>query len=182
MSAIPSFLKRSVLAALLNNRPPRPPRASRCVGISGPGRCRSGMFVVSGINLWHWSAFRGVARRLLATMFAIVAVSAANAVAQTYPSKPVTIVVPFPAGGPVDTRGRSAEHLRLSLGQPIIIESSGQRQLIERGRQVGEELGVEAPRASLMALLCRVSPDAMSSDAVGRYTFWLEVRTEKSRW
>ncbi|MGH3338811.1 MAG: hypothetical protein ACRDPL_08290, partial [Propionibacteriaceae bacterium] len=26
------------------------------------------------------------------------------------------------------------------------------------------------------------SPDAMSSDAVGRYTFWLEVRTVKSRW
>jgi tripartite-type tricarboxylate transporter receptor subunit TctC len=43
---------------------------------------------------------------------------------QTYPSKPVTIVVPFPAGGPVDMRARIlAEHMRSSLGQPIIIEN-----------------------------------------------------------
>src|SRR5262245_34509251 len=63
-------------------------------------------------------------KRLLATVLAIVAASAANAVAQTYPSKPVTIVVPFPAGGPVDMRARFlAEYMRLSLGQPVIIEN-----------------------------------------------------------
>jgi len=40
--------------------------------------------------------------------------------AQTYPSKPITIVVPFAAGGPLDLRARSlAEHMRSSLGQPI---------------------------------------------------------------
>jgi tripartite-type tricarboxylate transporter receptor subunit TctC len=54
----------------------------------------------------------------------MVAAGAASASAQTYPSKPVTIVVPFSAGGPLDTRARSlAEHMRSSLGQPIIIEN-----------------------------------------------------------
>ena len=61
---------------------------------------------------------------LLATAFAIVAAAAASAAAQTYPSKPVTLVVPFSASGPVDTRARSlAEHMRSSLGQTIIIEN-----------------------------------------------------------
>ena len=44
--------------------------------------------------------------------------------AQTYPSRPVTMIVPFPAGGPLDTIARIlAEGMRGSLGQPIIIEN-----------------------------------------------------------
>jgi tripartite-type tricarboxylate transporter receptor subunit TctC len=44
--------------------------------------------------------------------------------AQAYPMRPITIVVPYPAGGPTDTLARIlAEHLRTSLGQPVIIEN-----------------------------------------------------------
>jgi tripartite-type tricarboxylate transporter receptor subunit TctC len=44
--------------------------------------------------------------------------------AQTYPSRPITLVVPFSAGGPVDTLARFlAERMRGSLGQPVIIEN-----------------------------------------------------------
>jgi len=44
--------------------------------------------------------------------------------AQSYPSRPVTIVVPFPAGGPTDALARIlAEHMRTSLGQPVMIEN-----------------------------------------------------------
>jgi tripartite-type tricarboxylate transporter receptor subunit TctC len=44
--------------------------------------------------------------------------------AQTYPSRPITIVVPFPAGGGTDVPGRiMAERMRESLGQPVIIEN-----------------------------------------------------------
>src|ERR1700680_2913871 len=43
---------------------------------------------------------------------------------QVYPSHPVTMVVPFAAGGPVDTIGRiMTEPMRASLGQPVIIEN-----------------------------------------------------------
>jgi tripartite-type tricarboxylate transporter receptor subunit TctC len=44
--------------------------------------------------------------------------------AQAYPSRPVTIVVPFAAGGPTDTIARiMGERMRQSLGQPVIIEN-----------------------------------------------------------
>src|SRR4051812_47874857 len=44
--------------------------------------------------------------------------------AQDFPSRPITLVVPFPAGGPIDTLARFlAEPLRVSLGQPVIVEN-----------------------------------------------------------
>src|SRR5215472_16656639 len=46
--------------------------------------------------------------------------------AQAYPLRPITIVVPFPAGGSTDVIGRVlAEKMRASLGQTIIIENVG---------------------------------------------------------
>ena len=46
--------------------------------------------------------------------------------AQTYPSRPITLVVPFPAGGSTDAVGRIvAERMRLSLGQAVVIENVG---------------------------------------------------------
>ena len=45
--------------------------------------------------------------------------------AQTYPSRPITMIVPFAAGGPNDTVGRiMAQRMRASLGQPVIIENA----------------------------------------------------------
>ena len=44
--------------------------------------------------------------------------------AQTYPSRPITLVVPFPAGGPLDTVARiTADAMRAPLGQPVIVEN-----------------------------------------------------------
>jgi tripartite-type tricarboxylate transporter receptor subunit TctC len=49
-----------------------------------------------------------------------------RAVAQTFPNRAVTMIVPYPAGGPSDTIGRvMAEGLRSSLGQPVVVENVG---------------------------------------------------------
>jgi len=48
----------------------------------------------------------------------------AAASAQVYPSRPITMVVPFAAGGPVDTVARIlSEPMRATLGQSIIVEN-----------------------------------------------------------
>src|SRR5215831_12965070 len=46
--------------------------------------------------------------------------------AQTYPSRPITMIVPYPPGGLTDVIGRIlAEGMRTSLGQSVIIENIG---------------------------------------------------------
>ena len=48
------------------------------------------------------------------------------ATAQTYPARPITMIVPYPPGGPTDVLARVlAEQMRSSLGQPMIIENVG---------------------------------------------------------
>src|SRR5438067_2379777 len=64
-------------------------------------------------------------RRLLAAI-AIAAsfTGLADAQAQTYPSRPVTIVVPFPAGGPTDALARIlADRMKGALGQSVVVEN-----------------------------------------------------------
>jgi tripartite-type tricarboxylate transporter receptor subunit TctC len=54
----------------------------------------------------------------------IVALSAGVSHAQDYPTKPITVVVPFAAGGPADTLARLiGERMRATLGQPLVIEN-----------------------------------------------------------
>jgi tripartite-type tricarboxylate transporter receptor subunit TctC len=44
--------------------------------------------------------------------------------AEAYPSHPITMIVPYPAGGPTDTVGRTvAERMRTELGQAIVLEN-----------------------------------------------------------
>jgi tripartite-type tricarboxylate transporter receptor subunit TctC len=61
---------------------------------------------------------------MLAVMLATTVAAVSNAHAQVYPSRPITMIVPFPAGGATDTLARlMAERMRGSLGQPVIIEN-----------------------------------------------------------
>jgi len=64
--------------------------------------------------------------RLLASVALATLVGLAAAHAQIYPSRPITLVVPFPAGGSTDAVARIvAERMRMSLGQPVVIENVG---------------------------------------------------------
>jgi tripartite-type tricarboxylate transporter receptor subunit TctC len=67
-----------------------------------------------------------LARRTFLRFVAAGAVAgSAIARAQSYPTRPITLVVPYPPGGPTDTIARLlAEKMRPSLGQPVIIENT----------------------------------------------------------
>jgi len=69
-----------------------------------------------------------LARRLFLQMAAGAAALPASRMveAQTYPSRPITMIVPFPAGGATDTFGRLlGERMRDFLGQTIVVENVG---------------------------------------------------------
>ena len=60
----------------------------------------------------------------LAAGFAALPAVSRIALAQTYPTRPITMVVPYAAGGPTDTIARIlTERMRVSLGQIVIVEN-----------------------------------------------------------
>jgi putative tricarboxylic transport membrane protein len=69
-----------------------------------------------------------IRKRLLAAMLgALVPAFVGSAAAQsTYPTKPITVIVPFAAGGPTDVVARLlGEHMSHTLGQQLVIENVG---------------------------------------------------------
>lgn len=63
---------------------------------------------------------------LLAVFAAVLATTAGSAIAQSYPVKPIRIVVPFGPGGPSDLLARMVgQKLTESWGQPVVIENRG---------------------------------------------------------
>ena len=88
------------------------------------------------------------ARLLAALLLALCAAPAARA--ETYPDRPVRIIIGFPAGGPTDVPGRIiAEKLRAKLGQPVVVENrSG------AGGRIATEYVLTQPRDGHTLLLC----------------------------
>jgi putative tricarboxylic transport membrane protein len=67
-------------------------------------------------SLWSFRSF--------AVAAALIAGSAAGAIAQSYPQQPIKIIIPFAAGGGGDVVGRAVgEQLAEAVGQPIVIEN-----------------------------------------------------------
>lgn len=69
---------------------------------------------------------RSISRRSLAALAVAPLLAPRRAAAQSWPVRPVTLIVPFPAGGPVDGVGRTlARHLERQTGQPWIVDNRG---------------------------------------------------------
>ena len=77
--------------------------------------------------------------RDIAVLLAITLAGLTGVRAETFPIKPITLIVPFPAGGPTDTVARiMSEHMSRTLGQSILVETvTGAGATIGVGRVVG---------------------------------------------
>ncbi len=65
-------------------------------------------------------------RKLAVAIALTILAGVMAAQAQTYPSRPITLIVPFPPGGSTDAAARLlSERMKQSLGQPVVIENVG---------------------------------------------------------
>jgi tripartite-type tricarboxylate transporter receptor subunit TctC len=65
-------------------------------------------------------------KKLLILACAVLAAAASAGAQETYPVRPITLVVPYPAGGVTDTLARLlADRMKQSLGQPLVVENVG---------------------------------------------------------
>src|SRR5438045_2537640 len=64
------------------------------------------------------------AKLLLFVVISVLLAGAPVVTAQTYPSRVITLIVPFPAGAVTDTQARIlAEPMQKSLGRPVVVEN-----------------------------------------------------------
>jgi tripartite-type tricarboxylate transporter receptor subunit TctC len=65
-----------------------------------------------------------MSKMVCAAVLAVTLAMVAGATAQPYPSRPITVIVPFAAGGSTDIVARTvSERMKVSLGQPVIAEN-----------------------------------------------------------
>ncbi len=96
-------------------------------------------------------------RQLLAVLL-LAACTAVPALAQGYPERPVTIVVPYPAGGSADILARTVgQKLSVQLEQPVIIENKA-----GAGTAIGARFVAEAKPDGYTLLLGTVSSQAIN--------------------
>jgi tripartite-type tricarboxylate transporter receptor subunit TctC len=131
----------------------------------------------NGDNTMHHIISQGFARKTWAAalaMTALVAWAPQAALADNFPSKPVTFVVPFPPGGPTDAMARTlAVALTESLGQSVIVENRAGAggnigaDAVARSKPDGYTImfGTSGPLAINKSLYSKISYDPATSFA-----------------
>jgi tripartite-type tricarboxylate transporter receptor subunit TctC len=85
--------------------------------------------------------FKAVAQSIIAQAAIVLVACSASAFAQSYPNRPVKIVVPFAAGGPADNYARfMAQRLQESLGQSFVVDNKP-----GGGSVIGTDVAAKAP-------------------------------------
>ena len=76
-----------------------------------------------------------------------------SAQAQTYPSKPIKMIVPFPAGGTTDIVARIvAQRMSEAMGQPVVVDNRG-----GAGGAIGADLVAKSPADGYTLLMHNIS-------------------------
>ena len=101
------------------------------------------------------------------TVLALLLCTAFGAFAQSYPSKPVRLIVPFPPGGAVDYYARAVQgRLAETLGQPILIENRA-----GAGGMVGADLVAKSPPDGHTLLIGNIAALAMNVGVYPKMTY-----------
>ena len=146
-------------------------------------------------------------RKIVVALLAILAF-ATTASAQNFPSRPITIIVPFSAGGPSDVMARIlAERMKVTLGEAILVENvTGAAGSIGVGRAVRSppdgytvsfgHLGTHVANGAIYKLgydlvsdlepvvllpsntMIVVSKNAVPAKSLGELLAWLKARPE----
>jgi tripartite-type tricarboxylate transporter receptor subunit TctC len=130
--------------------------------------------------------------RLAWTALALCGFVSVPAAAQNYPTRPITLIVPWPAGGSTDTHLRKvAELASKQLGQPIIVENKpgfggmlGPSQMAKNAAPDGYTLSQITVNAFRAPYLQKVDWDPMNDFTyiigVSGYTFGLVVKADSA--
>lgn len=106
-----------------------------------------------------------ISRRICLCTLALGTMLAASwpaAAQDSYPSKPVKIIVPFPAGGALDSLARAiAEPLKDRLGQPVVVENRP-----GAGARLGAEFVTRAPADGLTLLVATPGPISVAPSLI----------------